>query len=170
MIVVGIDPGLHGGIVALRNDTVIEAFAADHPDHGYVRRGEVVAGELYDRMMCIKRQALTLGVPFRVVIEEQHTRPMEGRVGAFNCGKNWGKLLGVCHEFAVIEVTPPVWSRAILGAPPKGGWRDSAEKKDAAIALVRTRLPSLSLTWGQKRKPHDGLADAACLAMWGQSQ
>jgi len=32
MIVVGIDPGLHGGIVALHNDTVIEAFPCGSDD------------------------------------------------------------------------------------------------------------------------------------------
>lgn len=169
MIVVGIDPGLHGGIVVLHGDEVIARYAADDPMDPYVRRGDIIPATVREHLVKARQYAQDRGLRFRVVIEEQQTRPMEGRVGAFNCGKNWGRLLGVCHDMPVIEATASVWSRAMLGTPPAGGWH-GAGKKDAAIALVRTRLPELSLQNGRSRKPHDGLADAACLAMWGQSQ
>ena len=169
MVVVGIDPGLHGGIVALRGDDVLHRWSADDPVAPYVLRSNVIPSIVREYLMLARVQAQATGEVFRVVVEEQQTRPMEGRVGAFNCGKNWGRILGVCHDIPVIEVSPAVWSRAILGSPPAGGWH-GAGKKDAAIALVRTRLPALSLQNGRSKKPHDGLADAACLAMWGQSQ
>jgi hypothetical protein len=40
------------------------------------------------------------------------------------------------------------------------------EGKARAIARA-AQLPGLNLTPGRRRKAHDGLADAACLALYG---
>jgi hypothetical protein len=44
----------------------------------------------------------------------------------------------------------------------------AGDGKQRAISWARQACPGLDLTPGAMRKPHDGLADAACLALWGQ--
>jgi hypothetical protein len=59
----------------------------------------------------------------------------------------------------VIEPTPQSWQRVILRDIP-------GEGKARSIARA-AQLPGLNLTPGRRRKAHDGLADAACLALYG---
>jgi hypothetical protein len=47
----------------------------------------------------------------------------------------------------------------------KGG--TGRQRKQAAVRLVGERVPGLGLVLPGRRLPHDGLADAACLALWG---
>jgi hypothetical protein len=62
----------------------------------------------------------------------------------------------------VIEPTPQAWQRVILRDIP-------GEGKARSIARA-AQLPGLNLTPGRRRRPHDGLADAACLALYGGEQ
>jgi hypothetical protein len=162
MITYGIDPGMSGGIVGLCEGNVVFALAADDKDRGYCRAGQIDANAI--------RKHLEFGAstgPIRIVIEQQQCRPMEGRTSILKIGRNWGTLIGACHGYPVLEPIASVWTRAILGTKT---WNTQAEKKDATIAFVQRRLPSLDLVLPGRRTPHDGLADAACLAMWGASQ
>jgi hypothetical protein len=163
MITFGIDPGMSGAIVGLSDGgNVIFACAADDRNGGYCRAGQIDAKAIRGFIDF----AAQVG-PVRIVIEQQQCRPMEGRTSILKIGKNWGTIIGACHGYPVLEPIASVWTRAILGSKT---WNTQAEKKDATIAFVQRRLPSLDLVLQGRRTPHDGLADAACLAMWGMSQ
>lgn len=118
------------------------------------------------------------GRPALVVIEKSQTmrqvggkdgatggeRKQQGSVQAHTQGFNAGMLMGLFEflNMPIEEPMPQTWKAAVL----KGyGTKD----KDAMIAVCRQRFPSLCLTVGPKsKKPHDGIADAAGLALFGQ--
>jgi hypothetical protein len=72
-----------------------------------------------------------------------------------------GNCLVELHAlYGVQLVHPRTWQKRILKDVPGVG-------KGRAVLLCKQRLPKLALTPGRRRKPHDGIADAACLAMFG---
>ncbi len=46
----------------------------------------------------------------------------------------------------------------------------SHDTKAASLAYVREHFPTLNLIPPRARNPHDGLADAVCIAVWGSRQ
>jgi hypothetical protein len=46
----------------------------------------------------------------------------------------------------------------------------SHDTKAASLAYVRANFPDLNLIPPRARNPHDGLADAVCIAVWGSRQ
>lgn len=158
MLVVGIDPGKKGGIVTLNGSTVLAQNTME----------SVLVGKSYNEHAM--REALFDGVPdasrgeVHVIIERQGSRPGEGHAGAFKCGYGFGLWVGICAgmllEYSI--VSPATWQKVLRGAPGTG--------KERSILFAQRALPDLELYPGRKRKPHDGLADAACLALYGQRQ
>lgn len=151
-VVIGIDPGKSGAVVALDDLGVVVASAMAGQ---WVLKG---TGPSYvPRTMA---DFLTLIDADLVVIETQSTRP--GQSHAVVTGYGWGLWVGIAAalNLAYVEVSPARWTRAILaGAPGEG--------KARSIAVARSRVPGIDLTPGRRTKPHDGLADAACLALYG---
>ena len=163
MITFGIDPGMTGGIVGISDGgNLIFACAADDKSGGYCRAGQIDAKAVRDYLDFAAQSG-----PIRIVIEQQQCRPMEGRTSILKIGKNWGTIIGACHGYPVLEPLASTWTRAILGGKK---WDSQAEKKEYTIAFIQRRLPQLDLVLPGRRTPHDGLADAACLAMWGMTQ
>lgn len=164
MIVLGIDPGRDGAAVLLDSDGP----------------GLVVLGSLLWREVCpdgwspvLVRDALIrlaswehgFNCPARIVLEAgQAARAPGGQgAGSYRIGVGWGVLWTACAL---------TWPGADLLTPAASRWttilRDQpGEGKARVIALVTSRLPGLDLTPGRIRKPHDGLADAGALAVWG---
>ena len=153
-VVIGIDPGKSGALVALdESGTVHAAATADR----WVIKGP---GNTYvPRTMA---EWLTMVPCDLVVIEAQQARPAQGRSSILTTGIGLGLWLGIAAtlELPYLLVSPAKWSRAVLAGQPGTG-------KDRAVAVARARVPTLDLTPGRRRKAHDGLADAACLALFG---
>lgn len=163
MISLGIDPGRDGAAV------LIEA-------HG---RDLVVLGSLLWHDVCPKgwdpvlvRDAL-LDLfrdsghvrPDVIVLEKIAGRPGEGSVSSRTMGLGWGVLWSVCAltwgGVDLLTPTPQRWQAVLKDRPGDG--------KARAISLVSHLLPGLDLTPGRRRVPHDGLADAGAMAVWGTS-
>ena len=163
-MIIGIDPGKKGGCVLLDRDAnPIDWLAADHADDGYCK-----SGVYFPRLMAAWVAGEGGREPVRlVVIEKQQARPIEGRSSCLATGRGQGLWEGICAASGCpyLLVSPGKWTRTILGSMPKG-----TDRKARAIAMALERLPDLPLTWGRRRKPHDGLADAACLALFGLKQ
>jgi len=87
--------------------------------------------------------------------------PQQGVVSMFNYGKGVGRVQGVVLALGLdlIEVRPQVWKRAILPCIEKG--------KAEAIRYIKFQFPEIELVLPGCKKPHDGLADAACIAVYG---
>lgn len=92
------------------------------------------------------------------VVERVHSFPGQGVKGVFSFGMSFGIVLGVLHTFRIpLElVTPRRWKSEVLAG--------TAKDKPAALAYAARRFPSVALVPPGKRTPHDGLADALCLA------
>ena len=164
-VVVGIDPGKSGGAVALGLDgSAIEWIAADHPSEGYTVKGKG-GGHYIPSTMAL--WLYDLGQAYdviSVVLEQQQARPIEGRSSVFTTGMGYGVWVGILAALRLryTIAKPSVWTRAVFGSKPKGD-----EKKARSVTTAAARVPDLPLTWGRKTKPHDGLSDAACLALYG---
>lgn len=147
--ILGIDPGLHGALVY-------------HTPQGHLL-GHVmplIAGDFDFRAIA---EDIDASAPDIVVIEKVGARPGQGVVGMFSFGRGFGALLGICAALGkrVELVTPQRWQGDILAG------MDRSDTKAASIAYCRRAHPTFELTPPGCRKPHDGLADAACLAIFG---
>ena len=65
-------------------------------------------------------------------------------------------------HMTAVQVSSRTWQKAVLGEVPPG------ESKDYAIQWCRQNAPDLNLTPGRCYRPHDGLADARCIAEWAR--
>lgn len=142
-IYMGIDPGAAGGIAVIG------------PDCYYAEAMPYVAKEIdARRVSTLLRQYR----PTMVCIEKAQAMPGQGVTSMFNYGKGFGKLLGVLESLGLPHklVTPQAWKKAVLAG--------TAKDKDAAILYAMRAYPLIDLMPGKKRKPHDGIADAVCIA------
>ncbi len=95
-------------------------------------------------------------------VEKVGAMPKQGLSSTFNFGKGYGTVLGVLAGLGVrVElVTPQRWKGLILDGTTKD--------KDAAIAYCRRAWSGTNLIPAGCRVPHDGIADAICIAAYGQ--
>ena len=147
MNVLGIDPGQKGGIAFLSDH---HAEAVPMPTVGKQIDGRAIAEILKTR-----------GVDL-VVIEKVGAMPKQGLVSTFTFGYGTGLIVGVLEALSLPYrmVTPQAWKSLVLAG--------TARDKEAAIQFVRRAYPQIDLTPGRIRTPHDGMADAVCLAEWGR--
>jgi len=151
----GCDPGLRGGLAAL--DTgggVVGAWPMP------VAGGEVHAAGLADLLRTLACQ--DGGAQLRLCLEKVGAMPKQGVASTFTFGTGWGMVRGVCATLAVpvTLVTPPVWKRRVL----LGLTHDKA----GAVRFCASRWPTAELVLPGCRIPHDGIADALCLAEYGR--
>lgn len=149
---IGIDPGLKGGIAALdRAGNPLGVWPMP------VAGGEVHAAGVADRLRVLLCHD---GGPdqVRVCLEKVGAMPKQGVSSTFRFGVGVGTLLGVCATLGlgVVLVPPPTWKRRILHGLP--------HDKDGAIRYCMNRWPLVDLVQPGCRVPHDGIADALCLA------
>lgn len=156
-IVVGIDPGLSGGICLMhlkdsgttRSVTVRVMPTKDGPKKGR----DVDSGQL---RFLLGGLMPMIGL---VVVEQVHSMPKQGVATTFKFGVNYGRLLGVLEtlDLPVQLVTPQRWKKSVLDGLGR-------EKSDA-IRWVQGRFPGVSLLPTERcKKPSDGMAEAVCLA------
>lgn len=160
--ILGIDPGMDGAIVALdHNGQCIGSVLTKKSltvSVGKGSRREYVPSFMAD--------ALSSWGPLStiklVVLEKQQAMPKQGVASMFRTGVGYGLWLGIlaAKGLPTTIVRPVEWTKTVL----KGV---SGTGKDRAIVAASARVPDLDLTPGKKRVPHSGLADAACLALYG---
>lgn len=157
MNILGIDPGKNGAAVLLRDGAHVHA----------VLSSELLCGQSWEAAhnevtRWFRLVHTTWGLDL-VVLERLGGRPGEGATSARTMGVGWGLWLGAASALGVpvIVPTPQRWQREILADL-------AGDTKSRSVAWCRAHLPGLDLTPGRRRVPHDGLADAACLAMYGR--
>jgi len=98
-----------------------------------------------------------------VVIERVLPRSLEGRSSILTSGTMFGQLLGffASQHIHPCLPQPTQWKLAVLP--------DTDRDKAAAIAYSQKHFPDLSLLASPRcRTPHDGLADAVCIAAYAR--
>lgn len=143
MMVMGIDPGLSGGVGWI-----------DGKEYGCSPLVMVAKSPDLDALAGIYRDYR----PDLVVVE----RVQGGRLqaGQLLMGINYGLLLGQIRTLGLplLEVTPQKWKKAL----------DLSSDKGEAILRARDWFPNATLVAPGGRKPHDGMAEALLIAEYGR--
>ena len=153
--VIGIDPGLKGGIAIIPVHNVRATMAHLMPTVSIPKSSKRdIDWEELGRLV-----RPWVGP---VYVERVHAMPKQGVTSTFKFGMGFGGILGVAgaYERRVVQLTPQFWKKRVLSAYEE---RDKA----AAIDYAQKTFPGVSLTPGKTRTPQDGLADALCIARLG---
>lgn len=161
---IGIDPGKDGALVVLPDED-------DGKVKGYITPVGPASGGGGREYLASAMAEIMAGVckeyDVRLVAIERGLARRRGRnAGAtsiYATGYGVALWVGMAAMSFVpyVEVPPFEWHSQITTSWPGG-------TKERAIACVRRVLPCLELAPGDRRVPHTGLADAACLAMYAQ--
>jgi len=161
-VFLGIDPGKDGAVVALNEDGTVASSWLTARDFT-IRLGKGSKRDYTETRMAMAMEWLANKYDVQLaVIERQWARPKQGVSSTFSSGYGYGLWKGILASKGIrfIEVSPNTWTSKILRDVPGDG-------KNRSVYAVMNRVPDLDLTPGKKRKPHDGLADACCLALYG---
>ena len=153
-ITVGIDPGLRGGIAALDSTGAVVGLWPMP-----VAGGEIHAAGVADLLRSLRCFDSHQDVS-RVCIEKVGAMPRQGVSSTFRFGTGWGMVRGVCATLGmgVHLAQPATWKkRVLLGL---------SHDKAGAVQYCANRWPHTPLILSGCRVPHDGLADALCLAAY----
>ena len=151
MIYLGVDPGLAGGVACIYPDRV-EAFVMP-----------VQGDEIHPHALGIWAARAQLLDNVIAVVEKVGAMPKQGLSSTFKFGKGYGTVLGVFGALGIrTELVPPqAWKKVVLAG--------TNHDKDAAVAWVARAYPQVNLLRTARcTTPHDGIADAVCLAEYGK--
>lgn len=150
--VVGIDPGIQGGIAFLSED-LKDIAVYDTPTITAAATGKNSVD--VRALLRIMRERYTM--VSHAYIEQVSARPGQGVTSMFNFGMTYGSTLAVLVAMGIpyTLVTPGRWKKA-LNVPAA---------KDGSIARANQLLPQHAERWPLKK--HDGRAEAALLALYG---
>ncbi len=164
MIYGGIDNGNSGAIVARRHTgEILHAEPMPTMNVGAGKKTKII----YDHaaILCVLRLLAALDTDLYFVLEKAQPMPGQGVTSMFNYGGGYHAmkmaLLAVKIPFDVVH--PATWQKKILHGIEGG------DTKTRAILKVQRALPELSLlATPRSRKPHEGLADAACMMLYAE--
>jgi crossover junction endodeoxyribonuclease RuvC len=163
MICIGIDQGHEGGIVAIDADRRV-VLARRMPTLPKGKSGKRLdftgLWEALEMLMAARPPGTVYAI-----IERSQAMPAQGATSAWTMGLQQGAIQMAMRALSIPYeiVHPSKWQRKILGAT-------SGKAKGRAIETVGRLLPELDLRPGQCRKPHDGLADAGCMALYARER
>jgi hypothetical protein len=146
-MIIGIDPGVKGGMAMLWDNGKVEAVLS------FTDKSEAeIVATLDDWLRPMQ--------PFlpTVYLEKVNSMPGEGHVGAFTFGKVYGFLRGLCagRGLKVKDVYPAIW-QSRLGCP-------SAGNKN----VTKNRAIQMFPTWHKHDKITHYTADAMLIAEYGR--
>lgn len=153
MIVVGIDPGEVSGGYATR--------WADGRIHGDKMKNTKDLTSYLRGVKAFKDQETY------VFIEKAQSFPKQGIASAFNYGRHFGELLGICGSLglSVTLVHPRVWTKQMhIGAK-------TDEPKKRSLEVCQRLFPEVNLLGTERSKnPHEGIVDALLIMEFGRRQ
>ena len=157
MYVIGIDPGLSGGIAVI--DRLLPVDVMDTP----VLKGKK-SKKFYDiqGMAGVLREYTDKMFTVLAVLERQQAMPTQGVSSTFKTGEGYGIWQGLLTGLSIpyITVHPRTWTKKVLQGARGDG-------KARSILMARQLFPTAELIPPRCRVPKDGRADALCLAYYG---
>jgi len=150
-VFIGIDPGKKGAAVFLCDDIAMEYVVP------------MIKGKAYDIPAMVKLLKAVGAARQYVALEKVHAMPGQGVTSMFSFGTGWGIWQGILAalEIPYILVTPQQWQKTICAGL-------SGDSEARAQQAAQMQIPKLNLRPGRCRKPHDGVAAAACLALYAR--
>jgi hypothetical protein len=163
LIATGIDVGFDGGIVTVENGHRV--LQREIPETVVrQRRGKKRRDYLESRLVFQIARAVDLGSRL-FILEGQQVMGQDGRLATFSLGLGFGLYRGILAQIPDVEFQiwyPREWQKKMLAGVP------GKTSKERSIKSIQMRLPEMDLLRTPRcRKPHDGLADAANMAILG---
>lgn len=145
---IGIDPGLHGGLVALFSSGKILATAMPSTD----REIWVWFNDLSDS-----------SIVELACLERVHSMPNQSAQSGFTFGCGFGKIvMALCASSIPYEtVTPQSWMKS-LGIPSKKKTESKSQWKNRLLKMAQELFPKLPL-WDKPKSKGEQLAIADAL-------
>ena len=142
MKIIGIDPGLSGGIAVLENNKVINTFDMPVMSEGKKNKRQLNSAQLVkilkDSLKNDKEENVS------VVVEQVNAMPGQGVTSMFNFGQSFGAIKGICAalNLPIFFVRPAKW---------KKHFELINSSKDASRTKVIEMFPSLSSQLSKKK-------------------
>jgi crossover junction endodeoxyribonuclease RuvC len=152
VIVLGIDPGLDGGL-AFIGDGLFDIMTMPILEND---KGRELDEEAIASIIKQYQNGIILAV-----VEKVHSMPKQGVRSTFTFGMGYGQIKGILAALAIPRelVRPQEWQRTILKGYPEG-----------SEAIVASQLfPGRDFRKSQRsKKPHSGILDAVLIAEYGR--
>jgi crossover junction endodeoxyribonuclease RuvC len=109
MIIIGVDPGITGGISILKNKKVIEVYDTPTMIDGKKNKRQVNGSQITN---IIKEQSKNDN-EIIVVVEHVNAMPGQGVTSMFNFGQSFGVIKGICAALSlpIHFVRPTKWKK-----------------------------------------------------------
>ncbi len=140
MKIVGIDPGLNGGIAILENNKVLRLFDMPVMAEGKKNKRQLNSALLVN----IIKENISENEEIAVVVEQVNAMPGQGVTSMFNFGQTFGAIKGVCAalNLPIFFVRPSKW---------KKHFELINSSKDSSRTKVIEMYPSLSNQLSKKK-------------------
>tara|TARA_B110000444_G_C18568006_1_gene467995 strand:- start:176 stop:667 length:492 start_codon:yes stop_codon:yes gene_type:complete len=140
MIIIGIDPGLSGGIAILENNKVKTLFDMPVMPEGKKNKRQLNSAQLAKLI----KDSIKGYEEFSVVVEQVNAMPGQGVTSMFNFGQTFGAIKGICAALGlpIFFVRPSKW---------KKHFELINSSKDASRTKAIEMYPSLSDQLSKKK-------------------
>ena len=153
MRIIGIDPGLSGGIAILDDLTIYDIFDMPVMSEGKKNKNQLNSAQLVN---IINKHVLKKENTF-VIVEQVSAMPGQGVTSMFNFGQTFGSIKGICAALGlpIFYVRPAKW---------KKHFNLINSEKDASRTKVIEMFPKISNKLS--RKKDNNKADAILIAQY----
>ena len=109
MKIIGIDPGLSGGIAVLENNKVLNIFDMPVMSEGKKNKRQLNSAQL----VVLIKENIRPHEEVVVVVEQVNAMPGQGVTSMFNFGQSFGILKGICSamQLPMYFVRPAKWKK-----------------------------------------------------------
>ena len=109
MKIIGIDPGLSGGIAVLENNKVLDIFDMPVMAEGKKNKRQLNSAQLVKLI----KDNISKNEEVSVVVEQVNAMPGQGVTSMFNFGQTFGAIKGVCAALGlpIFFVRPAKWKK-----------------------------------------------------------
>ena len=109
MLIIGIDPGITGGISILKNKKVLEVYDTPTMIDGKKNKRQVNGSQITN----IIKEQLKNDNEIMVVVEHVNAMPGQGVTSMFNFGQSFGVIKGICAALSlpIHFVRPTKWKK-----------------------------------------------------------
>ena len=153
MRIIGIDPGLSGGIAILDDLKIFDIFDMPIMSEGKKKKNQLNSAQLVN---IIKKNIISNGDTF-LIVEQVSAMPGQGVTSMFNFGQTFGSIKGICAalNLPIFFVRPAKW---------KKHFDLINSSKDASRTKVIEMYPSISPRLTKKKDVNK--ADAILIARY----
>ena len=153
MRIIGIDPGLSGGIAILDDLKIFDIYDMPIMSEGKKNKNQLNSAQLVN---IIKKNIISNGDTF-LIVEQVSAMPGQGVTSMFNFGQTFGSIKGICAalNLPIFFVRPTKW---------KKHFDLINSSKDASRTKVIEMYPSISPRLSKKKDVNK--ADAILIARY----